>query len=66
MFKIASAKEFVQSPFMEVLETFRKDILMQIAQELQLEVKRSTRKHVLKWLIVEQIVDEDVLPDSCL
>ena len=51
---------------MEVLETFKKDMLMQIAQELQLEVKRSTRKHELKRLIVEQLVDEDVLPDSCL
>ena len=60
---MASAKEFVQSPSMEVLE---KDMLMQIAQELQLEVKRSTRKHELKRLIVEQLVDEDVLPDSCL
>ena len=61
---MASAKEFVQSPSMEVLETFKKDMLMQIAQEL--EVKRSTRKHELKRLIVEQLVDEDVLPDSCL
>ena len=51
---------------MEVLETFKKDMLMQIAQELQLEVKRSTHKHELKRLIVEQLVDEDVLPDSCL
>ena len=56
----------LQSPSMEVLETFKKDMLMQIAQELQLEVKRSTRKHELKRLIVEQLVDEDVLPDSCL
>ena len=63
---MASAKEFVQSPSMEVLETFKKDMLMQIAQELQLEVKSSTRKHELKRLIVEQLVDEDVLPDSCL
>ena len=63
---MASAKEFVQSPSMEVLETFQKDMLMQIAQELQIEVKRSTRKHELKRLIVEQLVDEDVLPDSCL
>ena len=63
---MASAKEFVQSPSMEVLETFKKDMLMQIAQELQLEVKRSTRKHELKRLIVEQSVDEDVLPDRCL
>ena len=63
---MARAKEFVQSPSIEVLETFKKDMLMQIAQELQLEVKRSTRKHELKRLIVEQLVDEDVLPDSCL
>ena len=63
---MAIAKEFVQSPSMEVLETFKKDMLMQIAQELQLEVKRSTHKHELKRLIVEQLVDEDVLPDSCL
>ena len=63
---MASAKGFVQSPSMEVLETFKKDMLMQIAQELQLEVKRSRRKHELKRLIVEQLVDEDVLPDSCL
>ena len=56
---MASAKEFVQSPSMEVLETFKKDMLMQIAQELQLEVKRSTHKHELKRLIVEQLVDED-------
>ena len=61
---MASAKEFVQSPSMEVLETFKKDMLVQIAQELQLEVKR--QKHELKRLIVEQLVDEDVLPDSCL
>ena len=39
---------------------------MQIAQELQLEVKKSTRKYEVKRLIVEQLVDEDVLPDSCL
>ena len=63
---MASAKEFVQSPSMEVLETFKKDMLVQIAQELQLEVKRSTRKYELKRLIVEQLVDEDVLPDSSL
>ena len=47
---MASAKEFVQSPSIEVLETFKKDMLMQIAQELQLQVKRSTRKHELKRL----------------
>ena len=41
---MASAKEFVQSPSMEVLQTFKKDMLMQVAQELQLEVKRSMRK----------------------
>ena len=63
---MTSAKEFVQSPSMEVLETFKKDMLMQIAQELQLEVKRSTHKHELKRLIVEQLIDEDVLPDNCL
>ena len=37
---MASAKEFVQPPSMVVLETFKKDMLMQIAQELQLEVKK--------------------------
>ena len=63
---MASVKEFVQSPSMEVLKTFKKDMLMLIAQELQLEVNRSTHKHELKRLIVEQLVDEDVLPDSCL
>ena len=63
---MASAKEFVQLPSMEVLETFKKDMLMQIAQGLQLEVKRSTCKYELKRLIVEQLVDEDVLPDICL
>ena len=51
---------------MEALETLKKDMLMPIAQELQLEVKRSTRKHELKRLIVEQLVDEDVLPESCI
>ena len=29
-------------------------------------MKRSTCKHELKRLIVEQLVDEDVLPESCL
>ena len=61
---MASAKEFVQSPSMEALETFKKDMLMQIVQELKLEVKRSTCKHELQTLIVEQSVDEDVLSDS--
>ena len=51
---------------MEVLETFKKDMLMQIAQELQLEVKRTTHKHELKRLRVEQLVDEVLLPDRCL
>ena len=63
---MAIAKEFVQSPSMEVLETFKKDLLMQVVQELQLEVKRSTCQHELKGLIVERLVDEDVLPDTCL
>ena len=63
---MGSAKEFIQSLTMEVLETFLKDMLMQIGQELQLEVKGSTRRHELKRLIVEQLVDEDILPDSCL
>ena len=63
---MASAKEFIQSPSMEVLETFKNDTLMQIAQKIQFEVKRTTRKHELKRFIVEQLVDEDVLPDSCL
>ena len=43
-----------------------KDMLMQIAQELQLEVKRSTCEHEIKRFFVEELVDEDVLPDSCL
>ena len=63
---MASPKEFVQSPSMEVLETFKKDMLMQIAQELYLEVQRSTRKHELKKLIVEKLVEEDGLPDGSL
>ena len=37
---------------------------MQIAQELQLEVKRTMRKHELKSYCLT--VDEDLLPDSCL
>ena len=63
---MASAKEFVQSSSKEVLETFKKDMLMQIAKELQLEVKRAIPKLELKRLSVKQLVDEDVLPDSCL
>ena len=63
---MASAKEFIQSPSIEVLETFKKDMFMQVAQELQLEVKRKTHKCKLKRLIVKQLVDEDILPDSCL
>ena len=65
--KMASANAFVQSPSMKVLETFIKDMLMQIApaQELQLEVKR-TWKHELQRFIVEQLVDKDLLQDSCL
>ena len=61
---MVSAREFVQSPYKEVLETFKKD--MQIAEKLQLEVKRATRKQKLKRLIVQLLVDEDVLHDSCL
>ena len=38
---MASAKEFVQAISMDVLETFEKDMLIQIAQELQFEVKRT-------------------------
>ena len=51
---------------MEILETNKKDMLMQIAQEFQLEVKRTTSKHELKRFIVEQLVDEDLLHDSRL
>ena len=63
---MASAKEFVLSPSTKVLQTFKKHTLLHIAQELQLEVKRSTCKHKLKRLTVEQLVDYEVLPDSCL
>ena len=52
---MAIAKEFLQSPSMEVPETFKKDMLMQIEQELQLEVKRSIRKHEIKRLIVDPL-----------
>ena len=45
---MASAKELVQPPSMEVLKTFKKEMFMQIADI------RSTRKHELKRLIVEQ------------
>ena len=41
-------------------------MLMQIPQEYQLEVKRTTRKHEIKRLNVEQLVEGNVLPDSCL
>ena len=46
--KMAGAKEFVQSLSMEVLETFKKDLLMQVAHKLQLEVKSPTHKHEVK------------------
>ena len=39
---------------------------MQIAQDLQLVVKRSTYKHELKRLIFEELVDKDLFHDSCL
>ena len=51
-----SAKEFVESPSIEVPETYVKKVMLQITQELQLEMKRSTRKDELKMLIVQQLV----------
>ena len=50
---MASAKEFVQSPS----GNFKKGYA---------NSTRTTRKHELQRLMVEQLVDEDVLPDICL
>ena len=63
--KMINAKDFVQKPPFEVSETFKKHLLMQIERELQLEVKRSTCHYEFKGLIVEQLVDKGLLPDSC-
>ena len=41
-------------------------MLMQIAQKVQLELKRSTPKHELKRLIVEQVADKDLSPVTCI
>ena len=49
---MASAQEFVQSTSTEVLETFINDMLMQIAQELQLEVKEQHIDMNLKGLLL--------------
>ena len=39
---------------------------MHITLDLQIEVKRSTHKHDVNWLIAEQLADEDLLPDGGL
>ena len=49
---MASAKEIVQSLSIEGLETFKKDMLIQIAQELQLEVKKQNISMGLKGLLL--------------
>ena len=59
-------KEFFESPSLEKLEKFKKDELLDIARILQIEIKRSMRKFVLKKLIVEVLVDEDSLPSEAL
>ena len=46
--------------YREVLETFKRDMLMKIAQELQLEGKRTTRKHKLERLFIKQLVDKEI------
>ena len=60
------AKEFIQLPSIEVLEKFKKTELLEVANELELEVKRSMRKHNLKRIIVDQLVDDDMLSPDCL
>ena len=59
-------KEFIQSPSLEWLEKLKKVELLDVAKELELEVKKSMRKYEIKKIIVEMLVDDDVLPDESL
>ena len=52
VFKMARAKNFLKSPSIDILETLQKDMLMQIALELELEVKRSTFNNELTKIIL--------------
>ena len=63
---IMATAKFIESPNLDQLETFKKVELLQIAGALEIEVKTTMRKHELKQLIVEYLVDDDKLPEDSL
>ncbi len=61
-----SVEEFMKSPSVDLLLTFKKDDLLAIGKRLELEVARSMRKANLVRLIAEHMVANDVLPEEVM
>ena len=56
-----SAEDFVTNVSWEAFDELKKPELMALAQYLELEVKHAMRKQVIKNILIDRLVDDDLL-----
>ena len=56
-----SAEDFVTNVSWEAFDELKKPELMALAQYLELEVKHAMRKQVIKNMLIDRLVDDDLL-----
>ena len=61
-----SAEDFVTNVSWEAFEELKKPELMALAQYLDLEVKHAMRKQVIKNILIDRVVDDDLLHEFYL
>ena len=61
-----SAEDFVTNVSWEAFDELKKPELMALAQYLELEVKHAMRKQVIKNILIDRLVDDDLLDEFYL
>ena len=61
-----SAEDFVTNVSWEAFDELKKPELMALAQNLELEVKHAMRKQVIKNMLIDRLVDDDLLDEFYL
>ena len=61
-----NAAEFLEYVTWEAFDELKKPDLMSLAKELKLDVKHAMRKHEIKNMFIDRLVDDDDLDGFCL
>ena len=61
-----SAEDFVTNVSWEPFDELKKPDLMALAQYVELQVKHTMRKQVIKNILIDRLVDDDLLDEFYL